>query len=310
MRVSIDVGLLVLVGLALLPACGDSVLRAGGTGGGTTVASTGGTFAVGGGGVAGATSKPETGGTGGTTSAGGTGGTTSAGGTGGTTSAGGTGGTTSAGGTGGTTPQPVAGAPCPVEGQQSDCATGLPPMSACGPCMGHWLLCQGGKWIEIHCDPQPPDPRPDAAVDARDSGDARDVPQLPDGNSSDTASIDTADTGGAIDGTGILRGYLVFANELMAFEACGTTTLAWANLQGWEAGKELLPELGPYCVTTDAGPAPCPGTIYVELAGTIVSGGSYGHMGKFSSQLTVGRYLAASLIGPADCPFLPPVYPK
>jgi hypothetical protein len=182
--------------------------------------------------------------------------------------------------------------------------------------MGHWLLCQGGKWIEIHCDPPPPpppQPRPDAAVDASDAGVASDVPQVPDGNAIDIASIDTGDvdgSGGAIDGTGILRGYLVFATELIAFEACDATSLAWANLQGWEAGKELLPELGPYCVTTDAGPAPCPGTIYVELLGTIVSGGSYGHMGKFSSQLTVGRYLAASLTGPADCPFLPPVYPK
>jgi hypothetical protein len=55
--------------------------------------------------------------------------------------------------------------------------------------------------------------------------------------------------------------------------------------------------------------APCPGTIYVELEGTIVSGGSYGHAGKFSQQLTSSRYLAASLTGPADCPFLDPVYP-
>ncbi len=309
MRVSIDVGLLVLVGLALLPACGDGVLRAGGTGGAASVASTGGTGGASTGGAGGSTKTPATSGAGGSTS------TPATSGTGGTTSAGGAGGATSVGGAGGTTSAPVAGAPCSVEGQQSECATGRPPMSACGSCAGHWLLCQGGKWIEIHCDPPPPEPPLDAAVDARDAGDARDAtdgsdagdaPRLPDGSSTDTPSIDT----GAIDGTGILRGHLVFANEVMAFEACGTTSLVWANLQGWEGGKELLPQLGPYCVTTDAGPAPCPGTIYVELVGTIVSGASYGHMGKYSSQLTIGSYVAASLTGPADCPFLPPVYPN
>ena len=62
----------------------------------------------------------------------------------------------------------VEGGPCFVEGQQSDCAKDGYPY-ACGPCQGHWLLCQSGKWIPIHCDPQPPDPSPDAAIDARDA---------------------------------------------------------------------------------------------------------------------------------------------
>lgn len=303
MRIAIDVGLLVLVGFAALPACGSrGALPAGGTGGSTGVSS-GGTVVVANGGSGGATVRPATGGAGGVSPAGGVGGL---------------GGGISAGGAGGSTGAQVAGAPCAVEGQQSECATGRPLMSACGSCMGHWLVCQTGRWIEVHCDPPPPEPPLDASVDGRDAGDARDaadateVSPLVDAGAIDTGAIDTRaiDSGNPIDGTGILRGYLVYANELMAFEACGTATLAWANLQGWEAGRELLPTLGPFCVTTDAGRAPCPGTIYVELAGTIVSGGSYGHMGKFTSQLTVGRFLAASLTGPDDCPFLTSVYPS
>lgn len=68
-------------------------------------------------------------------------------------------------------PPMVEGGPCLVEGQQSECAKdGYP--SACGACQGHWLLCQSGKWIPIHCDPPPlPDPSPDAAMDARDAAD-------------------------------------------------------------------------------------------------------------------------------------------
>jgi hypothetical protein len=197
-----------------------------------------------------------------------------------------------------------------VEGQQSACASNNL-QSSCANCQGHWLICQGGKWFAVHCDPiAPVDPRPDAAIDASD---AADVPQGFDGKALDTTSIDIGGIdgiGSPIDSDGILRGYLAFANEMMAFEACGTTTPVWANLQGWEAGKELLPDLGPYCTTTDAGPAPCPGTIYVELAGSIVSGGTYGNMGRYSSQLTVGRYLAASKTGPAACPYLKLVFPN
>jgi len=56
--------------------------------------------------------------------------------------------------------------------------------------------------------------------------------------------------------------------------------------------------------------APCPGKIWVELEGTIVSGGTYGHMGKYSQQLNIRRYIAASLTEPVSCPFLSPVYPN
>lgn len=272
---------------------------------------------MGSGGAAGATTKQATGGAG-DTPGGGTGGMVlggcgglSAGGAGGlpTGAAGGS----SVGGAGGSTSGQVEGAPCPVEGQQSDCAT-ADLMSSCARCTGHWLVCQSGRWFAVHCDPlQPVEPRPDAASDVPDgSGDSADGPQVPDSTPLDTTPIDTGpidSIGSPIDGTGTLRGYLVFANELTAFEACGTTDLVWANMQGWEGGQELLPDLGPFCVTTDAGPAPCPGTIYVELAGTIASGGKYGHMSRFSSQLTVSRYLLASKTGTADCPFLAPVYP-
>lgn len=107
-----------------------------------------------------------------------------------------------------------------------------------------------------------------------------------------------------------LRGYLIIGGELYAFEACGTTNLVWADLIGSSpSGAELLPRSGPSCVAIDGGTSPCPATIYVELEGTIASGGSYGHAGKFSQQLTIKRYLAASLTGPDDCPFLDPVYP-
>lgn len=260
MRKFVDVGLLVLVGAAMLAACGDDkVSSGGGSGGRSTTVSTGGAGAVGGGGAAAAT-----GGAGGKTTVGAGGSTVGHGGS----ATGGAGGG-SAGGAGGSASGTVDAMPEPAV-----------------------------------------EPGSDAAIDASD---AADVPQIPDGSPLDTTLIDAGGIdgiGSPIDGTGMLRGYLVFANEMMAFEACATTNLAWANLQGSESGRELLPDLGPYCVTTDAGPAPCPGTIYVELVGNIVSGGKYGHMNKYASQLTVSRYLVASKTGLADCPFLEPVYPN
>jgi hypothetical protein len=110
----------------------------------------------------------------------------------------------------------VEGGPCSVEWQKSACASSDPnTMASCGPCQGHWLICQSGKWFAVHCDPlPPPDPRPDAAIDAND---AADVPQGLDGKALDTTSLDT----GSIDGLGspidgVLRGYLVFASYLAA----------------------------------------------------------------------------------------------
>jgi hypothetical protein len=266
------------------------------TGGTTSLAAGGGTIPTASGGIAGAATVAATGGM----LTVGTGGVS-----------GGTGGRAT-GGSGGSATYPLEGGPCSVEGEQSSCATmGTNP---CLQCMGQWLYCMGGKWRLTHCDPvmePPPEPRPDASIipapDAAEAGKAVDMGSDSTGTI-DTTSIDTFASVGEAGGT--LRGYLVFGTELMAYEACGTTKLVWANLQGWEAGKELLPSLGPVCVPTDGGMAPCPGTIYVELLGTISADGQYGHLGKFSQQLTVIRYLAASLTGPADCPFLPPVYPN
>jgi hypothetical protein len=109
---------------------------------------------------------------------------------------------------------PVEGGPCLVEGQQSACAKDGYPY-ACGPCQGHWLLCQGEKWIPVHCDPQPPiDPRPDAAVDARDTADVpSDVSATLDSRSTtDTAPIDGIDSSadGPV-GSGLLPGAPAFA---------------------------------------------------------------------------------------------------
>jgi hypothetical protein len=109
-------------------------------------------------------------------------------------------------------------------------------------------------------------------------------------------------------GTETLRGHLVVGGELYAFEPCGTTDLVWADLIGSSpSGAEMLPNFVPSCV--DGGTAFCPSTIYVELEGTIASGGGYGRGGKFPQQLTIRRYLNASQTDPADCPFLAPVYP-
>jgi len=139
------------------------------------------------------------------------------------------------------------------------------------------------------------------------------IPDAKDVSADNAQPIDTSPAESAdkiVDADGTLRGYLVFANEVMAFEACGTTALIWANLQGWEKGHEMLPSLGPICVPTDGGMAPCPGTIYVELTGTVSPYGQYGQLNKYSQQIRVNEYLAASLTGPPDCPFLPPVYPN
>jgi hypothetical protein len=85
---------------------------------------------------------------------------------------------------------PEAGDGCRHEGQESECASVGP--DPCGPCGGHWLHCQGGRWIPIHCEPiRPPavDPGPDAAVDVRDAAQAPPI----------------ADGGGLIDAAALTR---------------------------------------------------------------------------------------------------------
>ena len=297
---------LVALGAAAWVACGGSSMSVHGGGGGTSAgaASGGTTTSAPTGASQGGSTGASTSGTGGITtvaSAGTTGtssgGVTSSGygGTAGSRTTVPSGGATGTGGASTGTAAPVMGGPCSVEGQQSACATG--DADPCTSCRGSWLYCSKGKWQTIYCDPPAPDAGRDLLADR-----APDVitvaPDL-------AAPIDAS-----VDGDGILRGHMVFAFELMAFEPCGTTNLIWTDLQGWEKGQELLPQLGPYCVTTDAGQAPCPAEYYVELTGTIAPPGQYGHMGKFSQQLSVGAFLAASTTDPADCPFLSPVYPN
>jgi hypothetical protein len=114
---------------------------------------------------------------------------------------------------------------------------------------------------------------------------------------------------GGPDGADTMRGYLIVGGELYAFEACGTTNLVWADLIGSSPSGAEVTRFVPSCLF-DAGTTPCSATFYyAELEGTIASGGGYGHAGKFSQQLTINRYLAASPTGPDDCPFLEPVYP-
>jgi hypothetical protein len=96
----------------------------------------------------------------------------------------------------GSTQKQVAGEPCSVEGQQSECAKDGYPY-ACGPCQGHWLLCQGGKWIPIHCDPPPP---VDTAIDTRPASDVPfDLAIIDSRSDASTAAIDGAD--GSPDGS-------------------------------------------------------------------------------------------------------------
>ena len=301
---------LVALGATAWGACGGSSMSVhGGTGGSQSGAASGGTTSTLTGPSSGGTAGASTSGAGGitkVTSAGTTGtssGGATSGGYGGTAGSGTTiasGGTTGTGGASTGTVAPVMGGPCSVEGQQSACATG--DADPCASCMGSWLYCSKGTWQKVYCDPPPPDAGRDLPADR--AFDASDIaPDL-------APPIDSPPIDASVDGDGILRGHMVFASELMAFEPCGSTNLIWANLQGWEKGQELLPQLGPYCVTTDAGQAPCPAEYYVELTGTISPPGQYGHMGKFSQQLMVSAYLAAGTTNPADCPFLSPVYPN
>lgn len=305
---------LVALGATAWVACGGKSLSVPGGSGGSatggitssaTIPSSGGTGSSATGGTTSTATTAASGGTTGPSFGGASGGTT---GTGSGGAAGGSatvpsGGTTGSGGSSTGAVAPVMGGPCSVQGEQSACATAGP--NPCVSCMGSWLYCWNGTWHETHCDPPALDAGRNVPLDqAPDVADAKDVP--PDR----APPIDTASIESSVDGDGILRGYIVFATELMAFEPCGSTTLIWANLQGWEKGQELLPALGPYCVITDAGQAPCPGTYYVEITGTISPEGRYGHLNKFSQQLSIGAYLAASLTGPPDCPFLPPVYPN
>ena len=82
-----------------------------------------------------------------------------------------------------TTTGPDAGDGCRSEGQEWGGSCGRP-----------WFLCQGGKWIPIHCDPPsrtPVDARPDAAVDVRDA--AEGAASVDGGGPIDAAALDEND---------------------------------------------------------------------------------------------------------------------
>jgi hypothetical protein len=147
----------------------------------------------------------------------------------------------------------------------------------------------------------PPVDGRDAAVDAsdapRDSADSR--------IANDAASDGREDSA---DGSGVMRGHLYLGNEVWAFESCGSANVVWADIGNVAiVGKELLTPATTACEAE--GGTTCPNIIYVELEGTIVSGGGYGHMNKWPQQLNIRRYLEASKTSPIDCPYLTPVYP-
>jgi hypothetical protein len=110
-----------------------------------------------------------------------------------------------------------------------------------------------------------------------------------------------------VDSDGVLRGYQVYGNELMAFELCGSSELIWMNLTGWEKGLDRIPAQS---CPGDAGLGTCVRDLYTELTGVISPPGSYGHLGKFSRELRVQEFLVVNLAESPTCPFLPPVYPN
>jgi hypothetical protein len=119
----------------------------------------------------------------------------------------------------------------------------------------------------------------------------------------DSTGMDSA----GIDSDGILRGYQVYGNELMAFEPCGSSELIWMNLSGWEKGLDRIPAQS---CPVDASLGMCVRHMYTELTGVISPAGHYGHLGKYSRQLTVQEFLDVTLAESPTCPFVPPVYPN
>jgi hypothetical protein len=50
--------------------------------------------------------------------------------------------------------------------------------------------------------------------------------------------------------------------------------------------------------------------MYTELTGVISPEGNYGHLGKYSRQLTVREFLVVTLAESPTCPFVPPAFPN
>src|SRR4051812_13599826 len=73
-----------------------------------------------------------------------------------------------------------------------------------------------------------------------------------------------------------LRGFVVFGNELLAFQTCGSPRLLWLDLQGGELGLEKL---------SSARSASCVGVsnlcgTYAEIEGVVSAPCACGHSGK------------------------------
>lgn len=144
-------------------------------------------------------------------------------------------------------------------------------------------------------------PANDGSTDAG-TADTNGDGNTPEGDASEQA-VDLA----AADSDGVLRGYQVYGNEMMAFEVCGTTELIWMNLTGWEKGVEKIPSQG---CPGDASPGTCLRHLYTELNGVISPYGQYGHLSKYTRKLDIQEFLVVTLAESPTCPFLPPVYPN
>ena len=154
-----------------------------------------------------------------------------------------------------------------------------------------------------------PSPSPDAAPDVTPPPD---VVLAPDAISpSDQGSPDHDPLlGYPPPGPQRLRGYLVFGNELHAYQSCGLPALTWVDLQGGEPGWDKLAGLGDPCRPDDAGQVSCAVRfIYVELDAVVSGPCRCGHLGKYERSLRVTALLTASPTPPPDCPQTTPYYP-
>jgi hypothetical protein len=105
-----------------------------------------------------------------------------------------------------------------------------------------------------------------------------------------------------------LRGFIVFGNELHAFQSCGLPALTWVDLQGGERGWDKLEALIEPC-GPDAGAACALRFFYVELDAVVSGPCRCGHLGKYERTLRVEELLNASANPPPDCPRTTPHFP-
>jgi hypothetical protein len=154
-----------------------------------------------------------------------------------------------------------------------------------------------------NADTAAPSPSPDAAPDVTA---APDVALAPDQGAPDHDPL----LGFPPPGPQRLRGYLVFGNELHAYQSCGLPALTWVDLQGGEPGWDKLTGLADPCRPNDAGQVACAVQfIYVELDAVVSEPCRCGHLNKYERSLQVKELLLASPTPPADCPRTAPYFP-